>query len=170
VYQVQKLDHHPSEVKFDEYALLAYTVIYSFIFIAVMQVLLNFGINEVIKAWNLRDIMQQQIVNILDNLEEAIITKNNTRISLCNEQGNKILWNISQHLKLGQNNYCQEEEERHILKAKIFKLFEDENAQALSKVGTDVQPVNEFRSLNQIFKMRPEDLNHKIFTINMIDF
>jgi hypothetical protein len=73
-------------------------------------------------------------------------------------------------LKLGQNNYCQEEEERQILKAKIFKLFEDENAQALSKLGTDVQPVNEFRSLNQIFKMMPEDLNHKIFTINMIDF
>jgi hypothetical protein len=70
---------------FDEYSLLAYTIIYSFIFIAVMQVLLNFGINEVIKAWNLRDIMQQQIVNILDNLEEAIITKNNNRISLCNE-------------------------------------------------------------------------------------
>ena len=44
---------------FDEYSLLAYTIIYSFIFIAVMQVLLNFGINEVIKAWNLRDIMQQ---------------------------------------------------------------------------------------------------------------
>lgn len=113
---------------FDEYSLLAYTIIYSFIFIAVMQVLLNFGINEVIKAWNLRDIMQQQMLNILDNLEEAIITKNNTRISLCNEQGNKILWNISQHLKLTQNNYCQEEEERQILKAKIFKLFEDENA------------------------------------------
>jgi hypothetical protein len=50
-----------------------------------MQALLNFGINEVIKAWNLRDIMQQQIVNILDNLEEGIITKNLTRISLCND-------------------------------------------------------------------------------------
>ena len=69
----------------DEYSLLAYTIIYSFNIIAVMQVILNFGINEVIKAWNLRDIMQQQIVNILDNLEEAIITKNNNRISLCNE-------------------------------------------------------------------------------------
>ena len=59
VFQVQKLDHHPKEVKFDEYSLLAYTIIYSFTFIALMQVLLNFGINEVIKAWNLRDIMQQ---------------------------------------------------------------------------------------------------------------
>jgi hypothetical protein len=62
-----------------------------------MQALLNFGIKEIIKAWNLRDVMQQEIVNILDNLEEAIITKNGHRIGLCNESGNRILWNISQH-------------------------------------------------------------------------
>lgn len=32
---------------------------------------------------------------ILDNLEEAIITrKSDNRIGLCNEPGNKILWKI----------------------------------------------------------------------------
>jgi hypothetical protein len=38
------------------------------------------------------------------------------------------LWNISQHLKIGSNVESQEEEERLILKARVFKLFEDENA------------------------------------------
>jgi hypothetical protein len=60
-----------------------------------VSLLLDFGINEIIKAWNIRDMMQQEIKNILDNLEDAIITKNENRIGLCNESGNRILWNIS---------------------------------------------------------------------------
>lgn len=53
-----------------------------------MAVILKVAELEIIKAWNLRDIMHQELVGILDNLEEAIITKNGDRIGLCNEPGN----------------------------------------------------------------------------------
>jgi hypothetical protein len=38
--------------------------------------------------------MHKELVDILDNLAEGIITKNNGRIGLCNEQGTKILQSI----------------------------------------------------------------------------
>jgi hypothetical protein len=41
-----------------------------------VQAMYIFINNEVIKAWHLRDIMQEEITSILDNLEESIITKN----------------------------------------------------------------------------------------------
>lgn len=141
-------------------------------FIFLMQALLNFGINEVIKAWNLRDIMQQQMMNILDNLEEAIITKNQSRIDLCNDKGGRILWSISQHFNLSSGVKTQKEEEQLILKAKIFKLFEDENelgkrANTKSSIDVRIPIVEEFKSINQLLRMKNEDLSQKIFTIDI---
>jgi hypothetical protein len=45
--------------------------------------------------------MHKELVNILDNLAEAVITKNKDRIGLCNETGNRLLCDIQESLKLG---------------------------------------------------------------------
>jgi len=68
-------------------------------FIIFMHLTLAYGVNEVIKAWNLRDMMQEEIVKVLDNLEEAVITKNENKIGLCNEQGALIMSCIKEHIK-----------------------------------------------------------------------
>ena len=62
-----------------------YLTFFVLLFIIFMHFILAYGVNEVIKAWNLRDMMQEEIIKVLDNLEEAIITKNENKIGLCNE-------------------------------------------------------------------------------------
>ena len=62
-----------------------YLTFFVLLFIIFMHFVLAYGVNEVIKAWNLRDMMQEEIIKVLDNLEEAIITKNENKIGLCNE-------------------------------------------------------------------------------------
>ena len=96
-----------------------YLILFVFTFIIFMHLVLAYGVNEVIKAWNIRDMMQEEVVNILDNLEEAIITKNENKVGLCNHQGTLIINNIK------EENTCLEPE---VLKAKIFREFEDENS------------------------------------------
>jgi len=56
-----------------------------------IQYLLDFGQIEILKAWNVRDITQKELINILENLEESIITRNKNGFGFCNEHGNKIL-------------------------------------------------------------------------------
>jgi hypothetical protein len=94
---------------------------------------------EILKAWNLRNVMHKELINILDNLAEAVITKNKDKIGLCNETGNRLLRNIQESCKLGHSSvvdsissYIQDPRtnddikiEKKTLKVKMFKLFED---------------------------------------------
>jgi hypothetical protein len=49
-----------------------------------MQYLLNFGEREIMKAWGLSNSLQEELIQVLENLEEAIITKSNDEIKFRN--------------------------------------------------------------------------------------
>lgn len=49
---------------------------------------------ELIKAWNLKEMMHRELSDILDNLETGIITRIHGRIGLCNDPGTNILHSI----------------------------------------------------------------------------
>jgi hypothetical protein len=46
--------------------------------------LLNFGEREIMKAWKFTKILQEEMIHVLENLEEAIITKKNDEIRFKN--------------------------------------------------------------------------------------
>jgi hypothetical protein len=46
--------------------------------------LLNFGEKEVMRAWGITNTMQAEMIMVLDNLEEVIITKNTDEIKFRN--------------------------------------------------------------------------------------
>ena len=91
VTQAENIDSNLKQSILADKDFFIYLVIFVFLFIFFMHITLAYGVNEVIKAWNLRDMMQEEIIILLDNLEEAIITKNDNIIDLCNEQGTKII-------------------------------------------------------------------------------
>jgi hypothetical protein len=59
-----------------------------------ISLMLNTAEIELIKAWNLKEMMHRELADILDNLETGIITKTHGRIGLCNDPGTNILHSI----------------------------------------------------------------------------
>ena len=121
---------------------------------------------ELIKSWNLKEVMHRELADILDNLETGIITKNHGRIGLCNEPGTTILHSIYHSLNCEQLNsgFCQ----KRVLKAKVFKIFEDKQVSKKSGMKSDDEEDPKFDtlySLTQIFKWDIADLSSKIFNI-----
>ena len=121
---------------------------------------------ELIKSWNLKEVMHRELADILDNLETAIITKNHGRIGLCNEPGTSILHSIYHSLDLEQPNFdfCM----KRVLKAKVFKIFEDKHASKKTGMSSSDDEGSKFDtlySLTQIFKWDITDLSSKIFNI-----
>jgi len=67
--------------------IFAQMILNSVIGLFFIQYLLNFGQIEILKAWNARDTTQKELINILENLEESIITRNKRGFGFCNTQG-----------------------------------------------------------------------------------
>jgi hypothetical protein len=59
-----------------------------------INLMLNTAEIELIKAWNLKEMMHRELADILDNLETGIITRTHGRIGLCNDPGTNILHSI----------------------------------------------------------------------------
>lgn len=57
----------------------------------IIQYLLNFGQNEILKAWNMRDTTQKELITILESLEESIITRKKNGLGYCNQHGKHII-------------------------------------------------------------------------------
>jgi hypothetical protein len=91
IFQAENIESPVMTVISNSKATFCYLVFFVLMFIIFMHLTLVYGVNEVINAWNLRDMMQEEIIKVLDNLEEAVITKNENKIGLCNEQGTIIM-------------------------------------------------------------------------------
>ena len=84
----------------------------------ILHYLLNYGENEVLKEWSIKNRAQKEFEFILSELEEAIITKDtiNNSISYANRKGKRILSQLS-----------PDKDEAQTLESKQFKLHNYKN-------------------------------------------
>jgi hypothetical protein len=59
--------------------------------VVLIQHALRLGERATMKAWGLNNIIQEEMIQVLENLEEAIITKKNDEIKFKNGLGDKII-------------------------------------------------------------------------------
>ena len=67
-------------------------IFFGSIAIIFLQHLLVFGQKEILNAWQKTEKIQKEVINILDNFEEAIISQNTKGFGYCNKSGHNLLY------------------------------------------------------------------------------
>lgn len=125
--------------------------------------LLNFGQNEILKAWKSQNSQEKEFQFILSKLEEAIIIKDtdDNSISYSNKKGTNILDNIA--LRQGNTD-----------NSLLFQMFELQKIQNY-KSNVHLEDTNQnnttsqnpMYSLENFFNMSDADLLEKVFMFSI---
>ena len=93
-----------------------------------LHYLLNYGENEVLKAWSTKNTALKEFEFILSKLEEAIITKDtvNNSISYANKKGRRILSQLAPY-----------KDEAQTIGSKLFKQYNYKNVSSKSISSSD---------------------------------
>lgn len=82
--------------------------------------MLTFGEMEVMKAWSQTNILQYEMIQVLENLEEAIIVKKNDEIKFKNTYADNIIKSI-----IKMDPKTKNSKSKTILDKKVFYIYEE---------------------------------------------